>query len=423
MAYLKQHKRCAFGAEQWVATAVLAFTLAFVCGAPALAQTFTVIHNFAGGQDGSQPVSGLTKDKAGNFYGTASAGGAGYGTVFKLTHKNSAWILSPLYSFMGGNDGAGPVATMVVGPNGTLYGSTAAGGGGACSKIYEYSGCGTIFNLRPGAAACKTALCPWTETVLYRFSGGSDGAYPIGELLFDQAGDIFSTTADYLQFVSSGTVFELTPSGGGFVKSLAHRFSGSDGQYPAAGVIFDQSGNLYGTTYYGGAHGYGAVYQLTPSGSGWTENVLYSFQNGSDGADVAAGLVFDSAGNLYGAATTGGSGGGGTVFELTPSGGHWTLSVLYSFTGSGGPASSLIMDTSGNLYGTTVEDGTHGAGNVFKLTPSDGGWTYTDLYDFTGGNDGGNPFGSLVLDANGNLFGTTEAGGANGYGVIFENSP
>ncbi|MGO9515975.1 MAG: choice-of-anchor tandem repeat GloVer-containing protein [Candidatus Korobacteraceae bacterium] len=423
MAYPKQLWRCGFRLKLCVAANALAVILTFVCSAPVLAQSLSVIHNFAGGQDGSQPVAGMTMDKAGNFYGTASAGGAGYGTVFRLTHKSSAWILSPLYSFTGGNDGAGPVATMVVGPNGTLYGSTAAGGGGACSKIYEYSGCGTLFNLRPAASACKTALCPWTEAVLYRFAGGDDGAYPIGQLLFDQSGDIFGTTADYLQFVSSGTVFELTPSGGGFVKSLAHRFSGSDGQYPASGVIFDQSGNLYGTTYYGGAHGYGAVYQLTPSGSGWTENVLYSFQNGSDGSAVAAGLVFDSVGNLYGAATTGGSAGGGTVFELTPSGGHWTLSVLYSFSGGGGPASSLVMDGLGNLYGTTVSDGANGAGNVFKLTPTGGGWSYTNLYDFTGGNDGGEPFGSLVLDANGNLYGTTEAGGANGDGVVFEIAP
>lgn len=403
-------------------TGVLALAFVFAV-TPASAQSLSVIHNFAGGQDGSQPVAGLTMDKAGNLYGTASAGGTGYGAVFKLTHKNSAWIFSPLYSFAGGNDGAGPVTALVVGPNGTLYGSTAAGGGGACSKIYEYSGCGTIFNLRPNAAVCKTALCPWAETVLYRFAGGSDGAYPIGRLLFDQSGDIFGTTADYLQFGSLGTVFELTPSGGGWTKSFAHRFTGSDGQYPAAGVIFDQSGDLYGTTYYGGAHGDGAVYELTPSGSGWTEKVLYSFQGGSDGADVAAGLIFDNAGNLYGAATTGGSGGGGTVFELMPSSGQWTLSALCSFTGSEGPASSLVMDTLGNLYGTTVEDGAYGAGSVFKLTRSGSGWNCTDIYDFTGGSDGANPFGGLVLDASGNLYGTTEAGGANGDGVIFEITP
>jgi len=397
--------------------------LAVVLTPSAQAQTFAVLHNFTGGQDGSQPVAGLTIDQAGNLYGTASAGGAGYGTVFKLTHKHSAWTLGPLYSFLGGNDGAGPVARPVLGKNGTLYGSTAAGGGGACSKIYEYSGCGMIFNLRPPAAACKSALCFWSETVLYRFAGGSDGAYPIGQLVFDQSGDIYGTTFDYLQFGSLGTVFELTPSGGGWTKSDAHRFDGTDGQYPTAGLIFDPSGNLYGTTYYGGAHGYGAVYELTPSGSGWTENVLYSFQNGNDGADVAAGLVFDNSGNLYGAASAGGSGGGGTVFELTPSGGHWTLSVIYSFAGSGGPASSLVMDTSGNLYGTTVADGAYGAGNAFKLTSSGGGWTYTDLYDFTGDSDGASPFGGVTLDTNGNLYGTTESGGANGYGVIWEITP
>lgn len=422
MTYLNQHGRCIFGLNLCTASATLVFALSFVVAPSAHAQSFTVLHNFADGQDGAQPVAGLTMDKAGNFYGTASAGGSGYGAVFKLARKNSAWILSPLYSFMGGNDGAGPVATMVLGPNGTLYGSTAAGGGGACSKIYEYSGCGTIFNLRPGAAACKTALCPWTEAVIYRFAGGSDGAYPIGELLFDPSGDIYGTSADYLQFGSLGTVFELTIFGDGWVKNDAHRFSGSDGQYPAAGVIFGPDGDLYGTTYYGGANGYGVVYQLSPP-QDQTEKVLYSFQNGSDGSAVAAGLVFDNAGNLYGATTTGGSGGGGTVFELMPSNGHWTLSVLVSFTGSGGPSSSLVMDTSGNLYGTTVSDGVYGAGNVFKLTPSGGGWTYMDLYDFTGGSDGANPFGSLVLDADGNLYGTTEAGGANGLGVIFEIVP
>src|SRR5271163_4838918 len=145
---------------------LLILVLAFILTQSSQAQTLTVLHNFTGGQDGSQPVAGLTIDQAGNFYGSASAGGAGYGTVFKLTHKGSGWTLGPLYSFAGGNDGAGRVARMVLGSNGTLYGSTAAGGGGSCSKIYEYSGCGMIFNLRPAAAACKTALCPWSETVL-----------------------------------------------------------------------------------------------------------------------------------------------------------------------------------------------------------------------------------------------------------------
>jgi uncharacterized repeat protein (TIGR03803 family) len=134
-------------------------------------------------------------------------------------------------------------------------------------------------------------------------------------------------------------------------------------------------------------------------------------------------LISDNAGNLYGATTVGGSGGGGTVFELTPSNGQWTLSVLYSFTGSAGPSNSLVLDMAGNLYGTTVEDGTYGAGTVFELTPSGGSWTYTDLHDFTGGSDGSDPFGGVTLDANGNIYGTTEAGGANGDGIVFEITP
>src|ERR1019366_8160567 len=208
---------------------LLAFTLLIIAlivvlTAPLQAQTFPVLHSFSVGSDGAQPVGGLTVDQAGNLYGTASAGGAGYGTVFKLTHKHSAWTLGPLYSFTGGNDGAGPVAKMVFGTNGTLYGSTAAGGGGSCAEIYEYSGCGMIFNLKPSAAACKTALCLWSETVLYRFAGGSDGAYPIGQLAFDSSGDIYGTTFDYLQFGSLGMVFELKQSGGGWTKSAVHRF-------------------------------------------------------------------------------------------------------------------------------------------------------------------------------------------------------
>jgi uncharacterized repeat protein (TIGR03803 family) len=408
---------------QLVSVCASVIALAVVGTQSAKAQSFTVLHNFSGGLDGSQPIAGLTIDQSGNFYGTASAGGSGYGAVYKLAHKNSAWLLTPLYSFAGNNDGAGPVTRPVMATNDTLYGSTAAGGGGSCSEIYEYSGCGMIFHLTPPLSVCKTVLCPWTESAVYRFGGGSDGAYPIGQLVFDQAGDIFGTTFDYFQFGSLGTVFELMPSGGGWTKSNILNFNGSDGQYPTAGAIFDQSGNLYGTTYYGGAHGFGSVYELTRSGSGWTENVLYSFENGSDGSNVAAGLVFDNAGDLYGAASAGGSGGGGTIFELTPSGGHWTLSVIFSFSGSGGAASSLAMDSAGNLYGTTVEDGTYGQGNVFKLTPSGGGWTYTDLYDFTGGDDGGEPFGGVTLDANGNLYGTTELGGSSGAGVIWELTP
>jgi len=184
-----------------------------------------------------------------------------------------------------------------------------------------------------------------------------------------------------------------------------HSFTGSpdDGARPGGGVIFDQSGNLYLTTGFGGANDSGTVYQLSPPF--YYGSILYSFQGGSDGAGPAGGVIFDQSGNLYGATTTGGSGGGGTVFELTPSGSGWTFTLIYSFTGGAycGPRGNLVMDGAGNLYGTTRCDGTYNQGSVFKLTPSSGGWTESDLYDFTGGSDGGSPFSKVVIDANGNL--------------------
>jgi uncharacterized repeat protein (TIGR03803 family) len=191
-------------------------------------------------------------------------------------------------------------------------------------------------------------------------------------------------------------------------------------------VIFDQTGNLYGTTE-GGPNcdgDSGTVYELTPSAQGWTERQLYDFTCESDGFDPKAGLFIDQSGNLYGATSSGGSGNGGTVFELTPSSGSWAFSVLYSLGGSvgGSPARSLTMDTAGNLYGTN-NGGAYGRGNVFKMTPSNGGWTYASMYDFTGGNDGEYPISNVTFDANGNLFGTASGGGAYGAGVVWEITP
>jgi uncharacterized repeat protein (TIGR03803 family) len=202
----------------------------------------------------------------------------------------------------------------------------------------------------------------------------------------------------------------------------------SDGNGPYAGVIFDQVGNLYGTTSAGGnggcnGLGCGTVFQLKPSGSGWTENVLYAFQNGSDGANPIGGLMFDPSGNLYGTTSCLGNG-KSTVFELTPSSGNWTFALL---GGSGGSTASLIMDPAGNLYGTARTGGAYGRGSVFKLAPSGGGWTYTSLHDFCADgppcSDGAQPWGNVILDANGNLYGTATAGRANYYGVVFEITP
>jgi len=404
--------------------AVIAFAvvaaLAGVVAQSAHAQTYSVLHTFTGGLDGEIPEAGVTLDRAGNLYGTASYGGnTGYGTVFKLAHKGSGWTFSPLYNFAGGNDGATPLARVIFGSNGTLYGTTS-------DQAMEQGTFGTVFNLRPPASACKSVLCPWSETVLHRFTAnGNDGITPgYGDVVFDKAGNLYGTT------INGGTndrgiVYELTPSGGSWTESILFNFGSGLGVYPYNGVIFDNAGNLYGTTYEDedGPTVYGTVYQLTPSGSGWTENILHSFQEASDGAYPFGGVIFDQVGNLYGTTAYAGPSGAGTVFQLTPSNGTWTLTVLHSFAGSDGPFGGLTMDAAGNLYGMTYADGANNFGSVFKLTPSGGGWTYTDLYDFTGKDDGGYPFGTVAFDANGNLYGTASAFGKNGYGVVWEITP
>jgi len=405
----------------------------------AQAQTFNVLHNFTGEQDGQFPFAGLTMDQAGNLYGTAAKGGAGYGTVFKLKRSGSSFLFNPLYSFGEGNDGAGPTAPVIFGKDGTLYGTTIAGGGsqnGGCANFLGYPGCGTVFNLRPYPTVCKTALCDWNETVLYRFTGGGDGAGPDGALLFDQAGIIYGTAPiggiDSCFGNGCGVVYKLTPSNGGWVQSVLYSFLGNnggpDGGVPHSGVVFDRAGNLYGTTYVGGnGNQGGTVFQLTPSGSGWMENQIYVFQRGNDGGNPLAGVIFDSSGSLYGATISYGTGGGGTAFELTPSDGSWALTILHGFVGGnecGGPQyGSLVMDQAGNLYGTTYCDGANNAGSVFKLTPSGGTWMYTSLHDFTGSNDGGHPVGGVTLDSNGNLYGTASVGGKYNGGVIWEITP
>jgi uncharacterized repeat protein (TIGR03803 family) len=242
-------------------------------------------------------------------------------------------------------------------------------------------------------------------------------------LIFDQAGNIYGTT--YLGGSGHGVVYELTRSGSGWTDQPLYTFSGPDGSSPSNVVIFDSVGNLYGTTTKGGANGFGTVFELSPAGNGWTEKVLYSFQGNSDGSYPTSGLLLDGSGNLYGTTSNGGTGGGGTVFELTPSGGNWTYSLLYSFAGTTncGPLPGVTMDAAGNLYGTTLCDGANSDGNVFMLTPSGGGWTYSSLYDFTGGNDGKNPHSVVTIDAANNLYGTAAHGGANQSGVVWEITP
>ena len=261
---------------------------------------------------------------------------------------------------------------------------------------------------------------------LYQFGGTGGGPY--ADLILDQAGNLYGTTRDG-GTDGYGTVFKLTRNdAGSWSERVLHSFTnGPDGSNPVGGVISDAAGNLYGTASAGGSSASGVVYELKPSNGGWTETVLHTFGPGRDGSGPFAGLIFDSSSNLYGTTVSGGAYEEGTVFELTPgSGGTWTEHVLYDFTGGdngGSPYTPVILDPNGNLYGTTTSGGRDDVGVVFKLTPAKGTWTISVLHTFTGGRDGGAPeLGSLTMDAAGNLWGTTTAGGVFGYGTVFRLS-
>ncbi len=392
--------------------------LIMIATAPGLAQTFTVLHTFTDGADGADPFAGVTVGGTGTLYGTTYAGGGSprYGVVFELAQRGPGWTLSPLYEFHG-SDGLGPEAPVTVGPNGALYGTTTFGGNG--------NGTGTVFELRPPATVCPTPICYWSETVLHSFNG-YDGALPDDvQLVFDQAGNIYGTTVVGGAY-GDGTVFELTPSGEGWTESVLHNFNDNriDGYEPYFGVISDRAGNLYGTTDLGGTAGNaggGTVFELSPSGATWTESILYDFPlDNLGGTSNPGALIMDRFGNLYGTTSDAGEN-DGSLFELTPSDGGWIFSTLYSFVNSCYPA-GLVMDTAGNFYGNCDTGGRHGEGMVFKLTNSGGSWTLTDLHDFTNGNDGGIPSGGVALDASGNLYGTTQGGGTYGDGVVWEIS-
>src|ERR1017187_9485491 len=261
------------------------------------------------------------------------------------------------------------------------------------------------------------------DKVLHSFvSDGADGNNPYAGLIFDAAGNLYGTTSGG-GTSGVGTVFELTPAAGGtWTEKVLHNFSNDEGTTPLAGLIFDAAGNLYGTTSRGG-NDYGTVFELTPAAGGtWTEKVLHNFDN-TDGAYPQAGLISDIAGNLYGTTPNGGTDGLGTVFELTPAGGGtWTEQVLLNFNSTDGanPYGGLIFDAAGNLYGMTFNGGTFNYGTLFELTPAGGGtWTERVAHNFGSGTDGFSPQASLVLDGAGNLYGTTFYGGSYGGGTVF----
>ena len=394
------------------------FTLAAI---PGQAQSFTVIHNFSGAADGENPDAGPILDTHGNLYGTTSESGpGGIGTVYKLTPINGSWVLSMLYSFRGGNDGGEPYAGVTLGPDGTLYGTTTQYGGSGAN--------GTLFNVKSAArAVCVSVVCPWGETTLHSFSPvNDDGQTPYGNVVFDSHGNLYGTTYQG-GLHNGGTVYMGTHSGGTWNVSVIYSFANnpSDGYYPYAGLVLDSNGNLYGTTQNGGAYNSGTVFELSPSEGGWTETVLHTFGANTGctnfGAYPVGGLVFDQHGNLFGGTYGYGYGGCGTIFELSPQqGGGWNFTTLYIFSATG-PASTLAIDTAGNLYGTNPYGGNDGDGNVFELSLVNGVWTYADLHDFSGGNNGDLPWGGVaVTGPGGYLYGTTQYGGTSGDGVIYQ---
>jgi len=407
------------------------FATTIIANPASRAQTFTVLHAFTDQQDGASPGAGLIMDRGGRLYGTTDGGfiSPTAGSAFKVTGSGSGWVLFPLYDFSSQHNGTGP-GTLTFGPDGNLYGATTAGGpGGRCN---EGAGCGSVFKLQPPPTACVAFLCSWTETLLYNFTGGSDGWSP-GAVIFDAAGNLYGTTVfggtGDCGGDGCGTVYQLTPSGGGWTKTVLYNFMASnDGQFPTSGLIFDAAGNLYGTAE-GGNNNHGVLYELSPSNGSWTETTLHMFQ-GSDGSGPEGPLIADHAGNLYGVTGGGGSENEGAVFELAQPG-AWTFELLYSFSNSllgAQPNGALVFDNAGNLYGATGTGGAFDGGTIFKLTPSNGSWIKTDLHDFNG-SDGVEPNGGLIFDANGDLYGTAALGGYTlgncyiGCGTAWEFTP
>jgi len=449
-----------------------------------------VLHAFTGGSDGAMGGTHLVSDSAGNLYGTTFSGGnkstqcavytglSGCGVVFKLTPtKHGSWKETVLHTFTGGKDGAVPAGGVILDSAGNLFGTALFGGDNKPKNCHAVgihaAGCGVVYKLSP------TAHGPWAETVLYSFTGGADGSEPWDPLIFDSSGNLYgttslggNTTAPNCVYGSNypsgcGVVFKLTPTGRGpWTESVLYTFSGgSDGGLSYGGLTFDSQGNLYGVTYlsgdtsvscFTGFPGCGVVFKLAPTASGpWTETVLHAFTGGSDGGTPLFGVTLDSGGNVYGttiyggdtktAQCLGGDGigvppGCGVVFELTQ--GTWDETALYTFTGGSDGAfdlSPLVFDLDGNLYGETTSGGdlaapcpfgtelNAGCGVVFKLTPAwQGPWTESVLHAFSGGTDGWGPESNLLFDPDGNLYGVAEAGGNTsqcggfGCGVVFK---
>ncbi len=325
---------------------------------------------------------------------------------------------SVIFSFDGSVLGGYPDSDLVFDVAGNLYGTAVEGG---------TANGGVVFELSPGPSG-------WTETILHDFTGAQDGAEPYGGVTLDQFGNVFGTTVTGGTGGSCeggcGVAYELTNTGGQWTEKVLHSFTGgADGSGPGGRVTIDAGGNVYGTTPTGGAFGLGVIYQLAPQPNGsWRFRVIHAFTGGRDGATGAKGrLTLDARGALYGVATAGGQYGAGVAYRLSQTaGGRWRMKALYQFKGNpdaGFPYGALVFDGAGNLFGTSYYAGANDLGAVYELTPTPSGpWNERVLHSFTGSPDGASSISDLVIDLAGNLFGTTSEGGA-GKGTIFEVSP
>ncbi|MGA8151795.1 MAG: choice-of-anchor tandem repeat GloVer-containing protein [Terriglobales bacterium] len=417
-----------------VSKALAAVTVTFIvilafASATAAQPQYKVLHTFSNDRanpDGTSPYGGLILDAAGNLYGTTAFGYGdgcywhGCGTAFILTQKpDGSWRETAiLLDFFWTDPGSWPMAGLTFDANGNLYGTTAG----------DYQCCGRVFAGTPNSDGT------WTWTELHSFTGGNDGARSYAGVIVDASGNLYGTTTGGGS-QGYGVVFKLTRNpDGSWTESVLHSFTGGkDGANPYAGLIFDNAGNLYGTTVGGGKYGYGVVFRLTPNPHGsWTEKVLHKFTGGKEGANPYAGLIFDAAGSLYGTTVNGGPYGYGVAYKLTPNAaGCWVPKILHKFTGGkdgANPYASLVLDTAGNFYGTTWAGGAHGLGVVFKLSIGlDGRWGEHVLHAFAG-QPARNPYAGVILDAAGNLYGTTAGGSSDcSYwthcGAVYEITP
>lgn len=405
-----------------VGKACVVFAVVVMIANVSWAAGYKRVYSFSGGLDGRDPATHLTFDSAGNAYGTTAAGGEfDFGAIFKLTPSDTGWVQTVIYSFAGGNDGLDPHAGVTIGPDGSLYGTAVAGGNaGTCAG----DGCGVVYRL-----TLEGDL--WFQTTIYNFKGDKDGSGPGSRVIFDAAGNLFGTTPSGGTH-SFGTIFKLTPTAnGGWHKRTIHNFTGGkDGATGSMGdLLLDGAGNIYGVTEQGGANGLGTVYKLSPLQNGnWALTTLYAFKGMPDAASPYGGLIWDSAGNLYGTTYYGGTAGVGTVYQLTPGpNGKWQENILYNFLGDtdGSFPTTTLIFAKGNLFGTTSAGGRPSCdcGTVFRLTLSGGSWNEKIIHYFGKGFDGYAPNYGLTFDATGNLYGATPAGGTSRKGMIFKFTP